>query len=38
MSKDYGWKHPKAPAMRKLWKEGATEAVLVYFGGTRVGC
>ena len=22
MGKDFGWKHPKAPAMRTLWREG----------------
>ena len=34
MGKDCRWKHPKAPAVRKLWKERATEAVLE---GTPVG-
>ena len=32
------WKHPKAPTVRKLWKEGATEAVLEFLGDVRVGC
>ena len=38
MGKDCGWKHPKAPAVRKLWKEGATEAVLGFLEDTQVGC
>ena len=37
-SKDCGWKHPKAPAVRKLWKEGATEAVLEFLRDTPAGC
>ena len=32
LAKDCGWKRPKAPAVRKLWKEGATEAVLELLG------
>lgn len=38
IGKDCGWKHPKAPAVHKLWKEGATEAVLEFLRDTRVGC
>ena len=38
MDKNCEWKHPKAPAARKLWGEGATEAVLELLGDTRVGC
>ena len=32
------WEHPRAPAVGKLWKEGATEAVLEHLADTRVGC
>ena len=28
VAKDCGWKHPRAWAVRKLWSEKATEAVL----------
>ena len=38
VAKDCGWRHPKAPAVRKLWKEGATEAVLESLGEVRAGC
>ena len=38
VARDCRWKHPKAPAVRKLWKEGATEAVLEFLGDVRVGC
>ena len=38
VAKDCKWKHPRAPAVRKLWKEGGTEAVLEYLSDTRVGC
>ena len=38
VGKDCGWKHPNAPAVRMLWKEGATEAVLVLLEDTQVGC
>ena len=37
-SKGWGWKHPKAPAVRKLWRESATEAVLDFLADTQVGC
>ena len=33
-----GWKHPRAPSARLLWKEKATEAVLDFLRDTRVGC
>ena len=36
VGKGCGWKHPKVPAVRKLWKEGATEAALEYLGDTRL--
>ena len=38
VGKDYRWERPRAPAVRNLWKEGATEAVLKYSADTRVGC
>ena len=38
MAKDCKWRHPKAPAVRKLWKEGATEAVLEFLRDVRAGC
>ena len=35
-----GWKHPnlKAPSVRHLWKDRATEAVLDFLKDTKVGC
>ena len=38
IGKDCGWKHPRAPAVRKLWRKEATEAVLKFLEDTRVGC
>ena len=38
IGKDCGWKHPRAPAVRKLWRKEATEAVLEFLEDTRVGC
>ena len=38
VGKDCGWEHPRAPAVRKLWDERATEAVLEFLEDTRVGC
>lgn len=38
IGKDCGWRHPRAPTVRLLWREGATEAVLEFLRGTRVGC
>ena len=37
VGKDCGWKHLRAPAVRKLWKEGATGAVLEILEDTPVG-
>lgn len=34
----HGWKHPRAPAMKCLWKEKSTEAILEILRDTRVGC
>ena len=33
-----GWRHPKSPSAKHLWKDKATEAVLEFLKGTRVGC
>lgn len=38
VAKDCGWRRPRAPAVRKLWNEGATEAVLEFLKDTRAGC
>ena len=38
IGKACGWKHPRAPSVKWLWKEKATEAVLVFLWDTRVGC
>ena len=35
--RDGGRKHPRAPAVRKLWREGATRAVLEFLEDTSVG-
>ena len=37
IGKALGWKHPRAPSGKWLWKEESTEAVLAYLGSTRVG-
>ena len=33
-----GWRHPKSPSAKHLWRDKATEAVLESLKGTRVGC
>ena len=33
-----GWKHPRAPSVRLLWDERATEVALDFLQDTRVGC
>ena len=38
IGRDCGWKHPRAPAVKWLWEERATEAVLAFSADTRVGC
>ena len=38
IGKACGWKHPRAPSVRLLWKEKATDAVLAFLRDTRVGC
>jgi ribonuclease HI len=38
VGKECGWRHPRAPEVRKLWGEKATEAVLEFLRDTRVGC
>ena len=34
---DCHWEHPRAPSVRRLWKDKATEAVLKYLEDTRWG-
>ena len=38
VGKDCRWKHPRAPVVKKLWKEEATEAALEFLGDVRAGC
>ena len=38
IGKAQGWRHPRAPSGKWLWKEKSTEAVLVFLKSTRVGC
>ena len=38
IGKAHGWKHPRAPSSKWLWKEKSTKAVLTFLGSTRVGC
>ena len=38
IGKAHGWKHPKSPSIKWLWKERSTEAVLKMLGETRIGC
>ena len=38
IEKACGWKHPKAPSVKHLWEDKATEAVLDLLRDTRVGC
>ena len=37
IGKDCGWEHPRAPALRWLWKDDAIGAVVEFLEGTRVG-
>ena len=37
VGKDCGWEHARAPAVRTLWAEGATEVVLEFLEDTHVG-
>ena len=37
IGEDCHWEHPRAPALRYLWKEEATEVVLEFLESTRVG-
>ena len=37
IGKDCGWEHPRAPAMRGLWKDDAVGAVVEFLEVTRVG-
>ena len=38
IGEDRHWERPRAPALRRLWREEATEAVLKFLESTRVGC
>ena len=38
MGKACGWKHPKVPSVKRLWKDKAIEAVLAFLEDTGVGC
>ena len=37
VGKDCGWEHPRAPALRWLWKDDAVGAVVDFLRSTRVG-
>ena len=37
VGKDCGWEHPRAPALRWLWKGDVIGAVLEFLEGARVG-
>ena len=37
MGKDCGWEHPRAPALRWLWKDDAVGAVIDSLESTRGG-
>ena len=37
IGKDCGWEHPRAPALRWLWKDDAVGAVVEFLESTRVG-
>ena len=37
VGKDCGWEHPRAPALRRLWKDDAVGAVVELLENTRVG-
>ena len=38
MGKDCGREHPRAPALRWLWKDDAAGAIVDFLSSTRVGC
>src|SRR6266705_6546840 len=38
VGKDCHWEHPRTPAMKWLWSEKATGAVLAFLEDTQVGC
>ena len=38
IGKDCGWEHLRVPAVRWLWDERATGAVLEFLKDTRAGC
>ena len=37
VGKDCGWEHPRAPALRWLWKDDAVGAVVEFLESTKVG-
>ena len=37
VGKDCGWEHPRAPALRWLWKDDAVGVVVDFLESTRVG-
>ena len=37
VARDVEWRHPRAPATRKLWRESATGAVLEFLADAQVG-
>ena len=37
VGKDCGWEHPRAPALRWLWKDDAVGAVVESLESTKVG-
>ena len=37
IGEDCRWGHPRAPSMRWVWREEATEAVIEFLEGTPVG-
>ena len=37
IGKAHGWKHPRAPSPKWLWKEMPTETVLEFLRDTRLG-
>ena len=38
IGKECHWEHPRGPALRWLWKQEATEAVIEFLEDTRIGC
>ena len=38
IGKAHGWKYPRAPSVKWLWKVKSTESVLGLLRDTRIGC